>query len=302
MTTNVFSYRPAACFEVHGEDAGNYLQGQFSNELRQAAGSVVYGLFLNHKGKVVADAHVLKLTEQAFLVTSCFSVADVVKRRLEEFVVADDVVLDDLSPMTHGLSMWGPQCGRILQQRIQPVPQPGQFVQSNDLLVFAGRRTKGENFEIMGPGQLIGPLCEQMRAQGCIEAETNQTEHLRITQGIPAIPWDIGPGDLPNEGNLEEEAISYTKGCYLGQEVMARLKNMGQVRRRLFVVRGIGAPPEARTPLFQQERKIGEIRSVAGRDGEFVAMAMLSLPGLNETAGLSLAPDVAPTLKIHPRG
>ena len=70
-------------------------------------------------------------------------------------------------------------------------------------------------------------------------------------------------------------AISYTKGCYLGQEVMARLKNLGHVRRRLHIVRGEGEPPAAGAQLFQNERKVGEVRSTA-RDGRgFVAIAML---------------------------
>ena len=302
MTTYAFSYRPAACFRVGGEDAGSYLQGQFSNDLRQATGSAVYGLFLNGKGKVVADAQVLKLTEQAYLVTSYFSPAAVVRRRLEEFIVADDVVLEDLTPMTRGLAVWGAECGRMLRQRFQVVPSAGQFVQSDDLVVCPGRRTKGENFEIIGPDHLIGPVREQLLKAGCVEAEANQAECLRLTQGIPAIPQDIGPGDLPNEGNLDQEAISYTKGCYLGQEVMARLKNMGRVRRRLFVVQGTGNPPGAYTPLFQRERKVGEIRSGASHAGGFVAMAMLSLLNLDETVGLSLAPGAPPTLRLPSRG
>ena len=302
MTTYAFSYRPAACFRVGGEDAGSYLQGQFSNDLRQATGNAVYGLFLNGKGKVVADAQVLKLTEQAYLVTSYFSPAAVVRRRLEEFIVADDVVLEDLTPMTRGLAVWGKECGRMLQQRFQVVPLTGQFVQSDDLVVCPGRRTKGENFEIIGPDHLIGPVREQLLKAGCVEAEANQAECLRLTQGIPAIPQDIGPGDLPNEGNLDQVAISYTKGCYLGQEVMARLKNMGQVRRRLFVVQGTGNPPGAYTPLFQRERKVGEIRSGASHNGGFVAMAMLSLLNLDEAVGLSLAPGAPPTLSRPSRG
>ncbi len=88
---------------------------------------------------------------------------------------------------------------------------------------------------------------------------------------------DIGPTDLPNEGGLETEAISYTKGCYLGQEVMARLKNMGQVRRRLLRVHGTGEPPTRLAPVFQAARKVGEVRS-AVRDGAgWVGLALVSL-------------------------
>jgi len=298
VTTYAFSYRPAACFRVGGEDAGSYLQGQFSNDLRQATGNAVYGLFLNGKGKVVADAQVLKLTEQAYLVTSYFSPAAVVRRRLEEFIVADDVVLEDLTPMTRGLAVWGAECGRMLRQRFQVVPSTGQFVQSDDLVVCPGRRTKGENFEIIGPDHLIGPVREQLLKAGCVEAEANQAECLRLTQGIPAIPQDIGPGDLPNEGNLDQEAISYTKGCYLGQEVMARLKTMGQVRRRLQRVRGSGERPPRPAALFQATRRVGELRSSARDGANWIGLAMISLGALRRDEGLALTADGAPNVLL----
>ena len=301
MTTCAFSYRPAACLKVEGEDAGTFLEGQFSNELRQGAWSVVYGLFLNAKGKVVADAHVLKLTEKSFLITSYFSPAGVIRQRLDEFIVADDVALQDLTPQTLGHSVWGPECGKVVQQLFQTVPRGAQFVRQGEVLIYRGRRNREENYELIGPEPLIGPLREQLRKLGGGEMDANQAEYRRIAAGIPAIPPDIGPGDLPNEGRLEEDAVSYTKGCYLGQEVMARLKNLGQVRRRLCVVQGSGTPPGPGTPLFQHEIKVGEIRSAATQGGAFLAMAMLSLLNLNQGEGLSLAPGLPPDLRMRAR-
>lgn len=286
---------------MEGEDAGTFLQGQFSNELRQDAGSAVYGLFLNAKGKVVGDAHVLKLTERSFFVASYFTPAAVIRQRLDGFIVADDVMLQDLTPQTLGHSIWGPECGRVVQQLFQAVPRRAQFIRHGEVLIYPGRWTGEENYELTGPEPLVGPLREQLRKLGCREMGANQAEYLRIAAGIPAIPRDIGADDLPNEGMLEEDAISYTKGCYLGQEVMARLKNMGQVRRRLFVVQGAGTPPAPRAPLFQHERKVGEIRSAATQEGAFLAMAMLSLLNLNQAEGLSLAPGLPPDLRIRAR-
>lgn len=127
-------------------------------------------------------------------------------------------------------------------------------------------------------------------------------EYARILDGIPAIPLDVGPDDLPNEGGLEDVAISYTKGCYLGQEVMARLKNMGQIRRRLQVIRGAGATPVTRASLFQAGKKVGHVRSVATAGNEFFALAMLSLINLDPTLGLSLEPEATPVAKIIAHG
>ena len=88
-------------------------------------------------------------------------------------------------------------------------------------------------------------------------------ERDRIAAGIPAVPQDVGPGDLPNEGGLEDAAISTTKGCYLGQEIMARLKTRGRLRRRLTRVRGTGSVPALPAVLWQAGRKAGELRSAA---------------------------------------
>ena len=108
--------------------------------------------------------------------------------------------------------------------------------------------------------------------------------------------------NLPNEGGLEDVAISYTKGCYLGQEVMARLKNMGQVRRRLHVVLRADPAPAARAPLYQRGVQCGEIRSVASRDGKWAGLAMLRLLQLDPAAGLSLAPGAPAEIAILPHG
>ena len=298
----VHLYRPAALLKVTGEDAAVFLQGQFTNELRQAAGAAVYGLWLTQKGKVLADSHVLKLAENEFRVASTTSAVTAIQPRLEEYIVADDVKLTDETELAHGLMVSGPRCGDDIRQILGAIPLPGQFLQSRELLVFAGRRVRAENFELIGPENRIAGTKQQLLALGGCEVTAAEMEFARIADGLPVIPGDIGQADLPNEGGLEDAAISFTKGCYLGQEVMARLKNMGQIRRRLHVVQGTGALPPALASLYQGGRKVGQIRSIANRGNEFVALAMLSLVNLEPTVGLSLASDAAPTVKIISHG
>jgi hypothetical protein len=124
-------------------------------------------------------------------------------------------------------------------------------------------------------------------------------ERLRIEAGVPAVPRDIGPEDLPNEGELEVDAISYTKGCYLGQEVMARLKSMGQVRRKLVRVTGTGSIslglPAA---LFADGKKVGELRSAVPTGEGFFGLAMISLPGMTGRRLLSFSPEGAANIVV----
>lgn len=293
-------HQPKAALRVTGEDAFSFLQGQFSNDLRQPAGVATYGLWLNQKGKVVADSVVLRLAENEFLVISFDSPAGVIEQRLQDFIVADDVNLIDETEAMGGLIIGGVGSGEIVRRFSEIVPGRAQFVRKGPAVIFHGYRQPGENYEIIGPHTIMNAWREELVALGLVDGGFPPIARARIAAGIPAIPADIGPADLPNEGGLELSAISFTKGCYLGQEVMARLKNLGQVRRQLQVVRGTGSLPKPLAPLFQGAKKVGELRSVAEESGGYVALAMLVQLNHNQSEGLSLAPDTSPTIQIVP--
>lgn len=250
-------------------------------------GGAVYGLWLTLKGKVLADSFVIRGGENAagggetFWIGSYFSPAAVIKERLEAYVIADDVAIEDLTSEWVGMTVLG-----------DDATAPAGVV------VFPGRRTETPSVEWMLP---IGSR-DMVRAvlAGREELMAEDVERRRIVAGVPAVPVDIGPGDLPGEGALESAAISYTKGCYLGQEVMARLKSMGQVRRRLLRVAGDGEPPVVLPiALFSGDKKAGELRS-AVRDGSggWKGFAMLSLIQVKAEAALAFSVDAAPTVRM----
>lgn len=301
MTVSVLNETSAA-FRVGGPDANTYLQGQFTQDLNRPEGTVCYGLFLNQKGKVVADGHILRFGSDEFLL-ACFSLsAPRLRERLEAYLIADEVNIKDETEQWARISMWGDGAGAAVEKLIgRKPPNPETWVEGRGGWVFRGRRSAGDSFELLVPRVDCDSVGEDLKVMGAMPADVVVAERERITGGIPWVPVDIGLNDLPNEGGLDAVAISYTKGCYLGQEVMARLKNLGQVRRHLHIVRGMGQPPRAGALLFKNEIKAGEVRSAA-RDGEgFVAMAMLSLAGLNLAAGLSLNPGGSADITIARR-
>lgn len=263
-----FVWKPAAWLRVTGADAFSFLQGQFTNDLRQSGGTgAVYGLWLNHKGRVLADSFVLRgAAPEEFWVGSYFAEAAVIRQRLEAYVIADDVVVEDMTTEWIGVTRFGGGGGEGLS--------------------FTGRRASEACVESMMPAGEIETA--KARMEGAVELSVEEMERRRIEAGIAAVPRDIGPGELPNEGGLETTAISYTKGCYLGQEVMARLKSMGQVRRRLVRVRGSGEAPAPPAGLFQGERKVGELRSAVRSGDGFVGLALVSLLNARAEAGLAL--------------
>jgi folate-binding protein YgfZ len=289
----VHEYRPAAAIKVSGEDAFSFLQGQFTNELRQREGSASYGLWLNQKGKVLADSFVLSLGQKEFFIVSTASFAEIILKRLEGYIVADDVVLFDESAAFHGLALWDAGSTEKISDLFGAAPVRGEFLQRDGAFIFHGRRTKADSYEIIGPHAVVTAWKQKLLSAGGEISNTDGAERARMVAGIPAVPADIGASDLPNEGGLEESAISYTKGCYLGQEVMARLKNLGQVRRGLQVVRGSGEIPKSGAALFQGEKKAGEFRSVVTTENGFIGFAMLTRLGIDPGVGFTLEPTAS---------
>lgn len=305
MTTASFTfhfYRPETVFRVSGEDAFTFLQGQFSNQLQHPVGSAVYGLWLNQKGKVLADSTVLRLGENDFLLTSAGCSAAVIRERLEAYIIADDVMIADESATYAGLVIGGTVGVARVEAEFGGLPTPGNFLARENSFIWAGRGGAARPFEVVGSAARVVEFAQKLAAAGVAEIDGVAATAARIEAGVPAVPMDIGPGDLPNEGGLDDTAISYTKGCYLGQEVMARLKNLGQVRRQLRRVRGVGALPASLAGLYQGADKVGEVRSVAPRGDGYVALAMCSLVKLKAGVNLSLSPEGEANVEMLDRG
>ena len=284
----VFSYRPACVLRASGTDVAEFLQGQFTNDLRNILPrQSVYGLWLDRKGHVIADSHVVKSADGAgFWIVSVSSPAPIVARRLEDFIVADDVVIEDATGSWRGKSL----IGEGVAEWWATERRPG--------LLIPGRRGSIENWEWIFRESESGQAGAMI--PGAREVSREEVERMRIGAGVPLVPVDIGPGDLPNEGGLESAAISYSKGCYLGQEVMARLQSRGRLRRALVRVAGSGAPPTVPAALWRADRREGELRSAvpdAGGRG-FAGLALVSVGAAR--GPFSLASGMPPSLDVMP--
>jgi folate-binding protein YgfZ len=293
-------YSPSTVLKIAGEDAFPFLQGQFTQDLKPCveAGFIAYGLWLNQKGKVLADSYVLK-HDGAWLCISLFSAAETIRQRLETYVIADDVMIEDVTAQWASVAFVGVGAADLVTASTGISLADGNKVNLvRHGFVFPGRRSTERSWEWlypMGDDEALAAL----RALRSNEVGPEIIERLRITAGIPSVPRDIGPEDLPNEGGLDRDAISYTKGCYLGQEVMARLKTMGQVRRRLMRVAGPVEPPAVLpVPLFVDGKKMGELRSAVRSEAGFVGFAMISLLAVTGRGLLSFSPDSAANIVI----
>ena len=293
--TGYFEFRPAAWLRITGEDALDFLQSQVTQDLRslQAQG-VTYGLWLSQKGRVLADSLFFKVSNHEFFILSYHCPGAFFLERMESYIVADDVVVTDLSSGWEGVTAWG----ETAVQRIAEVTgfslQSEKFHRWQGGFLFRGRR--GANPHVEWIAEKLSPLFNRSGTK--VDAET--VDRQRIVAGLPSVPEDVGPGELPNEAGLEDSAISYVKGCYLGQETMARLKAMGQIRRKLMRVVGDEIrPPRGPRPLFQGAKRVAELRSTASLPtGGYVGFALVTLLGFDPTRGFSLEPSVSETLRV----
>lgn len=288
MSSNCYLLtKPAAVLRVTGEDAPTFLQSQFSNDLRAAAKSqpVVYGLWLTVKGKVRADSTILRLGDEEFIVLSYHTPADELLAIVEENLIADEVEVEDLTAGAHLLSCWGPMAVRALERGGRAA---GSYFNLEKDLLFPSRRSKEPCADLL---RLDGEIKPKLFLTEGVWEEVDEAaaEVERIRSGIPRIPQDIGPGDLPQEAGLESCAVSFKKGCYLGQEVMARLHAMGRVNRGLYRVCLEGELPELPAEISSEGKTAGELRSAFVEGGTVYGLALMKHRAMEAGGTMTLA-------------
>ena len=249
-------YAPArtAVVRITGEDAAAFLQGQCSADLRTVA--LTDALWLNRKGRVLAHTIVSKEADASFLLLCPHLTADEVIAVVTANVIADDVVAADET------SVWG----RWVCWGAAPTAAGAKL--------FPTRRFGVEAWDV------LAPLTALMPGEA---GSLTDLDLLRIRAGIPAVPADCGANEFPQECGLDAW-VSYTKGCYLGQEVMARIQSMGSLRRILRRVEGpVVVGQELKTP---EGKSAGVVRSAAGDVG--LALVPVDLAEGTELGGVRI--------------
>jgi folate-binding protein YgfZ len=234
----------AAVVRVTGEDAAAFLQGQCSADLRTVA--LTDALWLNRKGRVLAHTVVAKEADGSFLLLCPHLSADALIAVVTANVIADDVVATDESARWQRWVVWG-EGPSVAGAKAFATKRYG--VAAWDVLTPPGVPASGER------------------------ASLAELDALRIRAGVPAVPADCGANEFPQECGLDAW-VSYAKGCYLGQEVMARIQSMGSLRR---ILRRVTGPVAAGQELKSPEGKVvGMVRSAAGDVGLALVSADLA--------------------------
>ena len=220
-------------------------------------------LWLNRKGRVLAHTVVAKETDGSFLLLSPHLAADALTAVVTANVIADDVVATDET------ASWG----RYVAWGVEPALAAAK--------VFATRRFGVAAWDVLAPIGVAAPGGPASLAE--LDAQ-------RVAAGVPAVPADCGANEFPQECGLDAW-VSYTKGCYLGQEVMARIQSMGSLRS---ILRRVSGSVVVGQELKSSEGKVlGTVRSAAGQVG--LALVSVDLAEGTIVSGVRLgAPALMP--------
>jgi tRNA-modifying protein YgfZ len=272
---------------VRGPEAADYLQGQLTNDVEALGpGEGCYAALLDRKGHMQADMRVLRPGEGPDLWIDTEAVAaDVARRHLETYKIGRDVEVEDVGDRRSILSLLGPASGAVAG-----TPRPA-------LHACATRTAHGVECLAVGTEDgldLIVPTADRerlvaaLRDAGAAEVEVDAAEILRVEAGRPRFGAEMSIETMPAEAGIVERAVSFTKGCYIGQEPVARLHHRGRPNRHLRGLR-LSAPLQAGAPLDLADREVGRVGTacVSPAHGP-IALAIVrreAVPGVELRAG-----------------
>ena len=249
-----------AKFIVRGSEAADFLQGQVSNDVEALApGSGCYATVLSHKGKLRTDLRILRDDDSFWLDTEAIGHA-VLEHMLRTYSLGRDVQYEDVTESRALLSLVGPAAREPLDAA--PPADEHAFV-TGEHGTYVATALGVDVIAAAGTTLDVEPVSEEA------------AECLRIEAGRPRLGYDMDADTMPQEAGINERAVSFTKGCYVGQETVARLHYKGKPNRHLRGLR-LSEPAERGSEIVLGERVVGRLGStcVSPRLGP-IALALL---------------------------
>jgi len=259
-----------------GADRQRFLNGQVTNNVKDLkSGEGCYAAILTPRGKMQSDLNIYCLPDELLLDLEP-GYAPAVSQWLEKYIIADDVQLVDVSPHYGLLSVQGPRSADVAQTsglNLAVPDKPMNFTSATDAVLgefylVNHPRVGAMGFDLFVPTTALRSAAEKLVAAanslgGCA-CGWQALEIARVEDGRPRFGADMDENNLPPEAGIETQAISYTKGCYTGQEVIARIRTYGQVAKSLRGLRladDLKALPARGDKLFKDGKEVGHITS-----------------------------------------
>jgi folate-binding protein YgfZ len=275
---------------VSGADRRSYLHGLLTNDITALqAGQGCYAAYLTPQGRMIADLWVYELGD-VVLLSMARDVKATVLAKLDQFIFSEDVQLGDVSDTFAATAIVGPRAAEAVAEAIGSqaealahLPDHGNVrveFQSQPAIVLKNSDLGEEGFDVLVERAQLAVLRERLHAAGAGDVDADAAETLRIEGGVPKFHRDMDEETIPLEAGIEGAAISMTKGCYVGQEVIIRVlhRGHGRVARRLVGLTLDGTvPPSSGALVKADDREIGSVTSSASSPalGRPIALAYL---------------------------
>jgi folate-binding protein YgfZ len=265
-----------ARLSLTGSDRVRWLNGMVTNNIRDlAVGHGAYAFLLNPQGRILGDMFVYNQGE-ALVVDTDRSQVEKIVATFDHYIIMDDVELTNVSEKQTALGLTGPKSRAILNKagidvaELQPLqtitPQCNCDCGCVQCTVVRGEEAQQESYEIWLAPQDIHKTWQALLAAGATPVGSEALEMQRIMAGIPLYGVDIRERDLPQETE-QMRALNFNKGCYVGQEIVERIRSRGNVHRKFtgFMAEGAAAIA-AGDRIVSGEKEVGEITSLAVLD------------------------------------
>jgi folate-binding protein YgfZ len=262
-----------AKISLTGEDRTRWLNGMVTNNVRDLpVGQGVYAFLLNPQGHILGDLYAYNRGE-SIIVDTDQAQAEKILATFDHYIIMDDVEVKNLNEQITALSIGGPKSREVLAAAGIDVPETKPLalvtLRCNcqcDCLqctVVRGEDAERESYEIWIAPQDVGKLWRALVQAGAAPVGSEALEIHRILSGIPRYGVDIRERDLPQETE-QARALNFNKGCYVGQEIVERIRSRGAVHRKFTGFLSDGALQiAAGTKIIASEKEVGEITSAA---------------------------------------
>ena len=310
---------------VSGADRASYLQGLLTNDIvALKAGRGCYAAYLTAQGRMIADVYVYELGD-VILLTMNGGVKDDVLAKLDQFIFSEDVQLGDVTATFAQIGVIGPDAVTIVSRLLTGASPDalGALAEHGNLraewngepaIVTRVTDTGEPGFDVFVDTSTRGAFETALATAGVAVLDEQTVEAIRLEAGVPVFRRDMDEDTIPLEAGIESRAISFSKGCYVGQEVIIRVlhRGHGRVARKLVGVVFDGEqPPAGGSVVRAGDREVGRVTSsaispalkrpiaLAYLHRDFVTPGVaVSVDGMNGI--VSALPFVTPDLQVAP--
>ncbi len=248
-----------------GRDPVSMLDAVLTNQVSKEPNLGIYATLLSPKGKIQADLRVLKSGREVLVDTEPEG-ADAAREILGRYAPFSRVKLEDLSAggETWGvLGLYGPRARTLLDGLRLAEHESAEIEVGGERVLAAGVAVPMSGFDMLAPVDELRATRDYLLQAGAVLAGSDAYETARVEMGTPRFGSDITKENFPAEAGILERAVSFSKGCYPGQETVARMHYRGHPNCTLHRLVVEGSSPTPDTPIFQNEKQVGWITSVA---------------------------------------